>query len=241
MSRQATGSDERDMPTMLPARSTSLLLTALAVLGGGLTGCAVTSDPTDLAPELYVEEPDYAPEAVDAFRMDGVGSAYGLVTDFALEHAFKAPLLDPARSYHGLAELTLPVLPRLVPEGRRTFAAQVASAVAGDLDAQDGLRVLTFYGWRGPGWSLPEDGDPVVFEHLTEPSVEFVPATSDRPEQLLISFVHTARLRFVDDGAPFHLDVQKDMAFWMVPATGTDGPSWLIDSYDGVFRVTEVG
>jgi hypothetical protein len=212
----------------------------LLVLGVGLAGCGVTADPADLAPEVYVEEPDYPPEAVDAFRLDGVGTAYGLVTDFALDHAFQAPLLDPEQPYHGLGELTLPVLPHLAPNARSVFAAQVAAALAGDPAAQDGLRALTFHGWHEPGWTLPDDGDPVVFEHLTDPAVEFVPATGERPDHLVITFVHTGRLRFAEDGVPCLLEVQKDMTFWMVPSSGTDGPEWLIDSYDGVFSVTDV-
>jgi hypothetical protein len=215
-------------------------LLALLVLGVGLAGCAVVTDPADLAPETYVEDPDISPEALEAFGPDGVWTAYRLATGFALDHGFEAPLLDPAQPFHELAELTLPILPHLSPGARGVFPAQVAAAVAGDPDAQDGLRALIFYGWHEPGWTLPEDGDPVVFEQLTDPTVEFVPATDDHPERLLVSFVHTARLRFVADGDPVLLEVRKDMLFLMVPATAAEGPAWLIDGYDGEFSVISV-
>jgi hypothetical protein len=211
------------------------------VLLAGLAGCAVVSDPADLAPATYVEEPDVASEAVDAFGRDGAGAAFDLAADFALAHAFETPLLDPGRSYHHLAELTLPILPHLSPDAREVFPAQVAAAVAGDPDAQDGLRALTFYGWHEPGWTLPPEGDPVVFERLTDPTVRFVPATDVNPARLAVSFVHTARLRFVADGEPFLLEVDKDMVLLMVPSTEPDGPAWLVDAYDGDFSVTAVG
>jgi hypothetical protein len=222
-------------------RPSARLLLGLFVLALGLAGCAVVTDPADLAPEEYVEDPEIAPEAIDAFGRDGVGTAFELATDFALAHAFEAPLLDPAQPFHQLAELTLPILPHLSPDARSVFPAQVAAAVAGDPDAQDGLRALTFYGWQEPGWTLPAEGDPVVFEQLTDPTVQLVPAMGDDPERLAVSFVHTARLRFVADGEPLLLEVEKDMLFVMVPTPEPEGPAWLIDAYDGDFSVYGVG
>jgi hypothetical protein len=34
--------------------------------------------------------------------------------------------------------------------------------------------------------------------------------------------------------------VEKDLAFWVVPATEPDGPDWLIDRYEGTYRVGRI-
>lgn len=212
---------------------------AIAV-GFLLTACGATTNPDDLAPEVFIEPPVTTQAATTAFGESRVEEAYDLLTAFALAYAFQTALLDPERSEYTVPELTDDVLPHLSPAARSAYRILAVSAATGRPESQDAVRVLRFHRWNEPRWSLPEDGDPVVFQHITDPRIDLEPATADRPDRLVVNLVHTAKLQFREDGNPFAVEVRKTMTYWMIPSTEAADPAWLIDAYQGVFAVSQV-
>lgn len=216
------------------ARRTLAVVLAAALLGA----CGVTTDPAEVTPEVFVEQPATGPEVVEVHGQDAVDEAYRELTDFALAHAFRDDLLDPQDRDFPADELRSAVPAQFTPDLAETWAVQVARAATGDPAAQEAVRVMQFHGWGPDTWVVPDDGSPVVTERIVEPRVETAPADPGGRPQLEITFRHLATLEFQQDGRPFRIDVDKDMAYWLVPSDEDSGPRWLIDAYDGRYDVS---
>jgi hypothetical protein len=199
-----------------------------------LTGCgAVITSPDQVTPEVYVEEPSVSAAAEQRFGDDKAEEAYREVTKFALEQAFPEPFLDPAKKDYTAAELTSGVAPHLTPTAAEGWSSLVTSALAGDVEAQDSLRILQFYNVDDPSSEVPPDGDVLVRQKITDATIDVEEPSGDDPQRLLVSFRHEAVLSYVDDGRPYELDVAKTMSYWLSPAGAKAGSTWLIASYDG--------
>lgn len=217
-----------------PARGTGWVWVVGCVVV--LAGCGVSTSPRQVVPEVYVEEATIAPEAEQTFGAEAVANAYREVTDFAVEVAFQEELLDPQRVDYTVAELTESVLPSLSDAADEGWSALVDRALAGDPEAQDGLRVLQFYRWDQPTWTVPPDGA-LRSQRITDAEISLAEPEPDGPPRLQVTFDHAARMTYVEDGGEFDVVVEKPMTYVLVLSPWESGPSWLIDAYDGSFRV----
>lgn len=201
-----------------------------------LAGCGIATDPEHAVPDKWVDPPSVTEKARGAFTPPELESAYAMVTAFALERGFDPVLMDPQKSEYTADELNAGVLSRITPALQERWKARVASALAGNQSDQDGLRVLQFYQWEQPEWTLPREGSSLVSQWIRNGEIGVSDATEDTPQRMKITVIHEAELRYEEEQEPFTLQVVKRVSYWMLP--NTDGKSaWLIDEYEGVFAV----
>ncbi|HHV21114.1 MAG TPA: hypothetical protein GXZ30_06220, partial [Propionibacterium sp.] len=168
--------------------------------------------------------------------MHEIQAAYAVVTRFALAHGFDPALIDPQKTSYSPDELNAGVLNRMTPPLRERWQARVTEALDGDQEAKDGIRLLQFYDWEQPDWTLPPEGKVLRSQWIRDGEVGLTEATEDSPERMKITITHEAHLSFAEREIPFDLTVVKRVSYWMLEnPEGT--PSWLIDEYEGIFSV----
>jgi hypothetical protein len=189
-----------------------------------------------VTPERFVERPTIASEAVETFGVDAVNTAYEELADFALDVAFREEFLDPQRVDYTAEELTAEVQPRLGPGALETWNAQVTAALEGDPDAQDALRILQFYRWDQPTWTVPAGGA-LQSQRISSAEIALAEPEPEAPPRLLVRLQHAATMEYEEDGGTFRIEVAKPMRFWLVQSEWTTGPRWLVYAYEGSFQV----
>ena len=204
-----------------------------------LTGCGVATSPEQVTPTIYAEPPTVAPAAVETFGAEAVETAYEELVDFAFEVGFREEFLDPQRVDYTAEELTVHVQPHLGAGAAQIWADQVSAALDGDTAAQDSLRVLQFYRWDEPTWTVP-DGGALESQRIGAPEIRLAPAEADVPPRLEVRVDHAATMRYEENGGPFRVEVRKPMTYWLVLSEWTTGPEWLVYSYNGSFRVRQL-
>ncbi|WP_432558907.1 hypothetical protein [Granulicoccus sp. GXG6511] len=203
-----------------------------------LAGCGIATDPERAVPDKWVDPPSVTEKARGVFTPPELESAYAMVTAFALERGFDPVLMDPQKTEYTADELNAGVLSRITPTLQERWKARVDSALAGNQSDQDGLRVLQFYQWEQPEWTLPREGSSLVSQWIRNGEIGVSDATEDAPQRMKVTVIHEAQLRYEEEQEPFTLQVVKRVSYWMMP--NTDGkPGWLIDEYEGVFAVGE--
>ncbi|MFC4554910.1 hypothetical protein [Georgenia faecalis] len=211
----------------------ALLVSSLVVLGG----CGTVTDPVDVTPEVYVGTADADPDAAAVFGQEWVDEAVTELTAFAVAEAFPAALLDPERQEFSREDLAGDViLDRLTPEAAQVWEALVDDALGGDPVAADAVRALRYYGIDEP-WTLPEDGQVVRSQEITDVEVDVDSAGGPGQELLVVSFDHGSTLAFEEDGEGVIFEVEKEMTYVLTPAPEQEEPSWLITRYNGDFEV----
>lgn len=201
-----------------------------------LAGCGLTTNPAKAAPEQWVEEPAVSAKAQELYSTADIESAYAAITDFALQRGYDPALMDPQQSNYTAVQLTAGLLGRVTPAFQELWVAKVDSALKGNADDQDGLRILQFYKWDQPTWKIPADGRHVLNQWVRNAEIGATQATADTPVRLKVTFVHQAGVRYLEDGVAFNLDVAKRVSYWLLPNPGGT-PAWLIDEYEGEFAV----
>jgi hypothetical protein len=198
-------------------------------------GCGVTTSPEQVTPERYAERPTVAPQAAETFGTEAVDDAYDELVDFAFDVAFREEFLDPQREDYTAEELTVHVQPRLGPGALQTWSTQVAAALEGDTEAQDSLRILQFYLWEQPTWTVPAGGA-LQDQRITDAEISLAEAEADLPPRLEVRLAHAATMRYEEDGGPFRVEVRKSMIYELVLSEWATGPDWLVYAYDGRFQ-----
>lgn len=207
-----------------------------------LGACGVITDPSQVIPQDYVEEPTIAPVAVAVFGKERVEEAHEELVAFALRRAFPEELLNPQKDTYTAEELTAGVRNQLSTGMADEWAALVMSARAGDAGAQEAVRVLQFYHLDDPTSALPPGGETLAHQQIMDSRIDVeTTGTTGQEMQLVITWEHSATLDLVDVAAgaqeSYTLDIAKTMRFWLTPSTAPSGSSWLITNYDGSYTL----
>lgn len=208
-------------------------------VAGVLVGCGVVTDPAEVTPEVYVEEPSPNARAAAVFGQDRVDEAFDELSGFALAEAFPPALLDPEREDYTVADLAGDsVTEHLTPEAADGWTELVEAALAGDAEARSFVHVMRFYDVERP-WTLLGEDPVVASQQITDVAVDVDSSAGAGQELLVVSFHHDVSLQYHQDGRPVGFDVAKEITYELAPATGPDGPRWLIADFDGEFEVTD--
>lgn len=228
----------------------------LALVTAGLVaGCSGPLTEPEARPSLFVEEAEVSAAARAAYG-PAAGEAYEELAAFVLDESLVLDLLDPAGDQVGAEDLNEGIVGRLAPGSRPVWEARVAAALAGDVEAQGDVKVLRLYDLQVPEGVGLAPGDPVrsqvvtgAFVDVGEEPGEMVATTAPAGDgasttapptlPLTVSLRHEAVLELRGRGGTSDVEVERDLSFDVVPGPPeTDGPSWLIQSYEGDVRLT---
>lgn len=213
----------------------ALILAVLVTVVIG--GCGLATDPATAVPEQWADPPSVTEKARQLYSEREITSAYQDITGFTFAQGYNRALMNPERKTFTAEDLTTGVVGHMTPAMAEAWSDRVGLALSGNADQQDALRVLQFYDWEQPTWKLP-DGESFLRQWIRTVEIGATEGSGTTPEQLKVTMIHQATVRYSVNGSEFDLDVAKQISYWLIPNNG-DGPAWLIDDYEGLFAVGE--
>ncbi len=229
----------------------SLMGGLAAVVGSAVlvSGCSVASDPGEVAPPVYVEQPTLSSTA-EAKGADAARDAAAWAQRFVLTRSFDKRFLDSQRDYTE-ADLVSAMEGSLSEAALAHWRAEAASAVEGDELARENLTVLTYVAPNDDPLTLPSDGEPVRSQRVTDVKVSVDPLS----QLYTVSLDYAADLQLQEGRKPVALDASKRMSLMLRPVQaptsatpaavpGTTPPgtaaattaapgAWVIEEYEG--------
>lgn len=193
--------------------STSFIaLVTLATLGG----CVIPSQQDTVVPKRFVETPTISAQATAKYGAEAA-RAYQEVADFVLDQGDRADLLEPGRTQFTTADLTTGIIDHMTPGAAATWERYVASALAGDAEAEEAVRALRFYKLEAPGLTLPPKGSPVESQAITGATVDVAKAVGS-VVPLKITFEHEARIKLMNGKSGYPGAISNSLEFTVLPA-----------------------
>ena len=224
-----------------------VLITLFAVALGATAGCGgpMTADvaPDASSPaatastqpaererigQAQVQEGHFDGEAVEVFGQERVNAGYAEMVAFAQASTFVEALM-PKRDGRTAEDFNAPAQ-WMTPKMAEDYRAIVDRALAGDEQAISTLQGVSYFGMGGPDAEFVSDGPLVVNHQINNPT-----AVLDRSagyDRLQVSFEQRGDLRITSDGSGWLVPLDKTASYWLVPAPGGSGRTWLIDGFN---------